>query len=100
MELPVDFLGELAADALDLGQIFHARSQHAPQSSEPRQKLFTALRAHSCNAFEARRGAPLGTPRPVSRDREAVRFVADPLDQVEARVVRGELHAAIADPQL
>src|SRR5882672_7154931 len=100
MELPVDLLGELAADALHLRQVFHARTHHALQSAEPRQQLFAALRAHSRNALEARGGAPLGAPRPVPRDRKPVRLVANVLDQVQPGMIGREPHYALADPQL
>src|SRR5882672_6446371 len=44
MELPVDLLGELAADALDLRQVLHARAHDPFQSSEPRAQLLAPVR--------------------------------------------------------
>src|SRR5882672_4801043 len=100
MELPIDLLRELAADALDLRQVFHARAHDAFQAAEPRQELFTALGAHSCNTLERRRGPALGAPSAVSGDCKAVCFVPDSLDQVQPGVVGRKPHGALADPQL
>src|SRR5262245_62379490 len=87
MELLVDLLRELTADALDLGQVLDARPHHALQAPEPRQQLFAALRAHSGDALERRGRAPLRAARPVARDRKAVRLVPDALDQMQPRVI-------------
>src|SRR5882757_9728067 len=100
MELPVDFFGELAADTLDLSQVLDARAHDPLQPAEAREQLFAALRSDSRDALERRSGAPLGAPRPVSGDGEAVRFVSNPLDQMQPGVVGGTRHHALADPQL
>src|SRR5262249_36081510 len=100
MELPEDLLGELAADALDLGEVLDARAHDALQAAEAGEKLLAPLRADSRDALERRRGAALRAPRAVPGDGEAVRLVADVLDQVQAWVVGSEPHGAVADPQL
>src|SRR6266850_5492887 len=100
MELPVNFFGELAAATLDLRQVFDARAQDSLQPAEAREQLFAALRSDSRDALERRRSASLGTSRPVSGDGEAVRFVSNPLDQMQSGVVGGKRHHALADPQL
>src|SRR5262249_687770 len=100
MELPVDLLRELAADAFDLGQVLDARAHHALESSEARQQLLAPLRAHAGDALERGRGAGLGAPRAVPGDREAVRLVADVLDQVETGMIGRQPERTLADPQL
>src|SRR5882762_11987028 len=89
MELPVDFFGEVAADALDLRQVLDARAHHPLQPAEVREQLFAAFRSDSRDALERRRGASLGASRPVSGDGEAMRFFSNPLDQVQPGVVWG-----------
>src|SRR6266853_4724501 len=100
MELPIDFFRELAADALDLRQVLDARADDSLQPAEAREQLSAALRSDSRDALERRRGASLGASRPVSGDGEAVRFVSNPLDQMQPGVVGGKRHHALADPQL
>src|SRR5258708_32529076 len=100
MELLVDFFRELSTDPLDLRQVLDARAHDALQPAEPREQLLAAFRAYSRNAFQRRRGAPLGAPRPVPRDGEAVCFIANPLDQMQSGVVGGKRHQALAYPQL
>src|SRR2546425_1399689 len=87
MEFLVDFFGELAADALDLRQILDARAHDALQPAEAREQLFAAFGADPRNAFQRRSGASLGASRPMSGDGEAVRFVSNPLDQMQPGVV-------------
>src|SRR5881396_3988694 len=100
MELLIDFFRELAADPLDLRQVLDARAHHALQPAEPREQLLASFDADSRNAFKRRSGAPFGASRPVPGDGEAVRFVANPLDQVQSGMVGGKRHRALADPQL
>src|SRR5712692_1763973 len=100
MELPVDLFGELAADALDLRQVLDARADHALQPAEPRQQLPAALDADSGDALQGGSRAAPGAARTVAGDGEAVRLVADSLDQVQAGMVGRKPHRALADPQL
>src|SRR6266705_3200439 len=100
MELLVDFFRELAADPLDLRQVLYARAHDALQAAETREQLLAAFGADPRNALQRRSGAPLGASRPVPGDGEAVRFIANPLDQMQPGVVGGKRHHALADPQL
>src|SRR5216683_2450673 len=79
MQLPVDFFGELAADALDLRQILDARAHDSLQSAEAREQLFAAFGADPRDALQRRSRASLGASRPVSGNGEAVRFISGPL---------------------
>src|SRR5438552_8897606 len=100
MELLVDFFRELSTDPLDLRQVLYARAHAALQAAEPREQLLAAFGADPRNALQRRSGAPLGASRPVPGDGEAVRFIANPLDQMQSGVVGGKRHHALADPQL
>src|SRR6267143_6880715 len=100
MEFLVDFFGQLAADALDLRQVLDARAHDALQPAEAREQLFAAFRSDSRDALERRRGASRGASRPVSGDGEAMRFVSNPLDQMQPGVVGGKSHHALAHPKL
>src|SRR6202521_1359482 len=87
VQLLVDALGELAADALDASQILDTRSQHALKSPEVLQQSLAPARPHGGNLLQARGGALLAASRAMPGDREAMRLVADLLDQVQRRVV-------------
>src|SRR5256885_5018873 len=100
MELLVDFFSELAADSLDLRQVLDARAHDALQPAEAREQLLAAFGADSCNALQRRGGASLGASRAMSGDGKAVRFVPNPLDQVQSGVIGRKRHCVIADPQL
>src|SRR5947207_6129705 len=100
MELPVDLFRELSTDPLDLRQVFDARAHDAFQPPEPREQLPAAFGAYPRNALQRRRGAPLGASRAVPGDGETMRLVANPLDQMQSGVVRGERHRTLANPQL
>src|SRR5258705_11265116 len=98
MELPIDFFRELAADALDLRQILDARAYDSLQPAEAREQLFAALRSDSRDALERRRCAPLGASRPVPGNGEAVRFVSNPLDELQSGVIGRKRDLLLADP--
>src|SRR2546428_2961894 len=100
MELPVYLFGELAADAFDLRQVLDARADHALQPAEPRQQLPAALGADPGDALQGGSRAAPGAARTVAGDGEAVRLVADSLDQVQAGMVGRKPHRALPDPQL
>src|SRR5450432_1641254 len=87
VELLVDAFGERAADAFHARQILDTRSQHALKSTEVLEEPLAAPRTHRGNLLEARRGARLAAARAMPRDREAVRLVADLLDQVQRRMI-------------
>src|SRR5712691_10889708 len=100
MEFPIDFFRELAADALDLRQVLDARADDSLQPAEAREQLFAALRSDSRDALERRRGTSLGASRPVSGNGEAVRFVSNPLNEVQSGVIGRKRDRMLADPQL
>src|SRR2546427_2122366 len=100
MELLVDFFRELATDPLDLRQVLDARAHDALQAAEPREQLLAAFGADPGNALQRRSGAPLGASRPVPGDGEAMRLVANPLDQVQSGVIGRKRQRTLADPQL
>src|SRR6266852_4722246 len=100
MQLPVDFFGELAAYALDLRQILDARAHDSLQPAEAREQLFAAFGADPRDALQRRSRAPLGASRPVSGNGEAVRFISNPLDEVQSGVIGRKRDRMLADPQL
>src|SRR6187549_3739289 len=87
VQLLVDALGERAADALHLGQVVHARGQHALKAAEMLEQPLPAARSHRGDLLEARGGARLAAARAVSRDGETVRLVADLLDEMQGGMV-------------
>src|SRR5256885_1504949 len=98
MELPVDLFSELATDAHDLRQVLDARAHDALQPAETREQLFAAFDADPGYAFQRRGGAALGASRPVPGNGETVSLVANPLDQMQSRVVGSKRHHALAYP--
>src|SRR5258708_4666392 len=100
MELSVDFFGELAADALDLRQVLDARAHDALQPTEAHEQLFAAFGADPRDALQRRSRASLGASRPVSGNGEAVRFISNPLDQVQSGVMGRKRAPMPAAPQL
>src|SRR5437879_2683250 len=97
MQFLVDFFGELAADALDLGEILDACAHDAPQAPEPGQQLPAALGPDAADALERGSRAPLRASRAVAGDREAVRLVAYLLDQVQPRMIGRERRGVLTD---
>src|SRR5260221_11212562 len=90
MQLLVDALGQGAADPLDASQILDTRSQHPLKSTEVLEEPLAPARPDRGNFFQARGGARLAAARAVPGDREAVRLVADLLDQVQRGMVGRE----------
>src|SRR3982074_1621493 len=100
MEFPVDFFGELAADALDLRQVLDARAHDSLQPAEAREQLSASFGADPRNSLQRRSRGSLGASRPVSGNGEAVRFVSNPLDEVQSGVIGRKRDRMLADPQL
>src|SRR5258708_12865380 len=98
MQLPVDFFGELAADALDLRQILDARAHDSLQSAEAREQLFAAFGADPRDALQRRSRASLGASRPVPGNGEAVRFISNPLDEGQSGVTGRKRDPMLAAP--
>src|SRR3989442_15680080 len=99
MELLVDFFRELSTDPLDLRQVLYARAHDTLQAAEAREQLLAAFGADPRNALQRRSDAPLGASRPVPGDGEAVRFIANPLDQVQSGVIGRKRQRTLADTQ-
>src|SRR5205085_690671 len=100
--MAVDALGERPADALDLGDIVDRRGLHAAQAAEMLDQRLAALGADAGNLVQHRGRALFAPPRAVANDGEAVRLVADRLDEMQRRMRRRELQTARArlDDQL
>jgi hypothetical protein len=65
-----------------LYEVLNARTQDPLQATELFQQLASFDGPQARNGFKYRLAVTLGPFAPVSRDREAVRFVAHPLNQV------------------
>src|ERR1051326_2614275 len=89
--MPVDALGERPADAADLGDVVDRRRLHAAQAAEMLEQRLPALRADAGNLGEHRGRARLAAARAMADEREAVRLVADRLDEMQPGVRRREL---------
>ena len=95
MQLAVNFFRQLAADAAHLGQVADARADHAFQAAEAGEQFLAPFGADAADALERRRQAGLAAARAVAGDGEAVRFVADGLDQMQPRIVARKLNTAL-----
>src|SRR2546429_4438664 len=80
VQVPVDALGERAADAVHFGDVVDRRRLYAAQAAEVLEQRLPALGADAGNLAQHGGGARLGAARAVTDDREAVRLVADRLD--------------------
>src|SRR5438270_13060790 len=92
--MAIDALGERPADALDLGDVVDRRRLDAAQTAEVLEQRLPPLRADAGNLAQHRGGARLRAPRAMPDDGEAVRLVADCLDEMQRRVRRRELERA------
>src|SRR5258706_15623723 len=90
----VDALGERAADAFHLRDVVYSRGLHAAQPAEMLDQRLAALRADAWNLVEHGRGARFSAPRAMADDGEAVRLVADRLDEVQPGVRGRQLQGA------
>src|SRR5262245_26927738 len=87
----VDALSERPADALHLGDVVDRRRLHAAQPTERREQRLAALVADPGDLAQHGRGARFAPARAVPDDREAMRFIADLLDEMQARMRWREL---------
>src|SRR5947207_14841370 len=92
--MPIDALGERTADAFHLGDVVDRRRLYAAQAAEVLDQCLAALRADAGNLIQHRGRARLAAASAVADDGEAVRLVADRLDEMQRRVRRRELQAA------
>src|SRR4051812_32348999 len=93
MQVPVDAFSERAADSFDLCDLVDGCGFHAAQPAEMLQKGLPPPGSDTGDLAEHRRSARLAPARTMADDGEAVRLVADGLDQVQPRVRRRELDA-------
>src|SRR4029079_10561366 len=91
VKMPIDALGQRPADAFHLRDVVPRGCLHAAQTAEVLDQRLATLGANPRNLIQHRRGALFAAPRTARDDSEAVRLVADRLDQVEPRVGRSEL---------
>src|SRR3982751_5435766 len=87
MQLLVDALGEGPADPFDAGEVVNAGSKYPLQSTEMIKEPLAPPRAHRRDFLQARGRARLAAARAMAGDGEAVRLVADLLDEVQRRVI-------------
>src|SRR5258706_16345140 len=88
MQVAVDLFRERTADAVHFGNFIDGSRLHALQAAEMREQLLPAPRSDAGNLGEHRGGARLAALGTMADDGEAVRLVADALDQVQAGVLR------------
>jgi len=85
MDLPKSFLSQFAADAGHTTQIFDARIRNTLQSAEMPQQFAATFGTDARDTFQRRFAAFFVAARGVTGDGEAVRLVADVLDQMQRR---------------
>src|SRR5947209_5445824 len=83
VQVPVDALGERAADPFHLGDVVDRRCLDAAQAAEMLEQGLPALGADAGNLAQHGGGARLGAARAVADDRKAMRLVADRLDEMQ-----------------
>src|ERR1700730_5614436 len=94
VQMLVDALGERAADPLHFRDIVYRRGLHTAQSAKVLDKRLAPLRADAGDLVEHRGGAGLAAARSMADDGEAVRLVADRLDEVQAGMRGRQLQGA------
>src|SRR6476660_7500565 len=91
MQLGEYALGERAADAGDARQVVDARCLDALQAAKMREQRLPLARSDAGDLLEGRPGPRLAAARPVPLYREAMRLVADLLQQVQTGVIGRQL---------
>src|SRR5688500_11303414 len=87
MQLAIDPLRKGARDARRAREIVDARGLNATQTAEVRKQRLALLASDSGDVLQRGRRACLRPPGAMTLDRETVRFVANLLQKVQARVV-------------
>ena len=77
-------------------EVVDARRLHALQAAEMREQRLALLRADAGDLLQRRRRARLAAPRAVALDREAVRLVADLLQQVQPGMIGRQVQHLVA----
>jgi hypothetical protein len=85
----VNLFGEFPAYSGDFGQLLRCCCKNPCQPAESRDKRFASRRANAWKIFKSRGLSCFATPGTVTGYGEAVRFIANLLDQVQCRVFRG-----------
>src|SRR5262249_55178180 len=85
MQFLVDALGERPADAFDLGDFVHTRSDQAAQAAEARQQPAAAFDADPVDRLEHRSAPCAGAPVTMARDGKAMCLVPHLLNEMEPR---------------
>src|SRR3954463_9263537 len=93
--MAIDALGERPADSRDLGDVIHRRRLDPAQPAEVLDQGLAALGADARDLVQHGSRASFAASRPMSQDGEAVRLVADLLDEMEPGVGRRKLEAAL-----
>src|SRR5437868_2978559 len=94
VQVLVDALGERPADSFDLGDVVQRRRLELAHSAKGGKQRLPALGADARDLLQRRAGARLAAARAMADDGEAVRLVADLLDEVQARMGRRKLERA------
>ena len=89
--MSVDSLRERPADACHAGKVVDRRCLDTAQPAEVREQPLPALRADAGNLVQRRGHARFAAARAVADHGEAMRLVANLLDQVQGGIVRREL---------
>src|SRR5690348_1469566 len=89
-------LGQRATDAIHPREVIDTGRLDAFQTAEMRQQRLAPARADAGDFLQRRRRPRLAAARPVPLDREAVRLVADLLQQVQPRMIGGQVQCLLA----
>src|SRR6476469_7581794 len=96
VQLAVNALGQRVRYAGYSREILDARRLHSLQAAEMREQRLAALGADAADLLQCRRVARLCASRAMTLDREAMRLVADLLQQMQSRVVGGQVEHRFA----
>src|SRR5262245_38154217 len=89
-EVVMDFLGERVSDARYRLDVFKGGDRHCPSAAEMVQQCTVAVGADARHFVERRPGDVGRAHGPMRADGEAVRFVSQPLQEVEHWIARFE----------
>src|SRR5437763_10374514 len=96
MQQAVDPLGQRAADAGNARQIVDARRLYTAQAAEVSEQRAPSRGADAGDILQRRRRARFTATRAMALYRETVRFVANLLQQMQSRMIRGQFQRRIA----
>src|SRR5206468_8424720 len=96
VELREDSLRERTADSGHMRKIVDACRLYALQAAEMREQRMAALGPDAADLLQRRGRSRLAAPGAMALDGEAVRLVANPLQQVQPRMVRRQRERSIA----